>query len=128
VKLLLDTNVFLWMISGTSLPARVTDAIGDPANELLLSVVSPWEMQIKSSKGNLELAAPVRQVVEAELQRGLVTLLPITLAHIEALSALPDHHRDPFDRLLIAQTLQENLTLVSADREIKLYNVPTLWS
>ncbi len=90
-------------------------------------MVSPWEMQIKITLNKLILGKPLKEMIQLELDRGTFTLLPITLTHIDRLSTLPLLHRDPFDRLLIAQALTDNLTLITADRKIQQYPVDCLW-
>jgi PIN domain nuclease of toxin-antitoxin system len=110
-----------------ALPDRARRAIEDPANELFLSIVTPIELQIKVSLGKLTFSKSVREAVQFELDQGTFRLLPIALEHIDALAGLPAHHRDPFDRLLIAQAMHDGLTIVTADRLIPLYAVPTLW-
>lgn len=127
MNLLLDTSTLIMLVQGLPLPERARSAIESTPNRVLVSLVSPWEMQIKLGLKKLALQQPVRAIIKAQLAHGSFTLLPITLDHIEALSRLPDHHRDPFDRLLIAQALAEDLTLVSADREIARYPAPVLW-
>lgn len=99
----------------------------DASNELFLSLVSPWEMQIKSALGKLQLGKSVVELVRAELDRAAIQLLPIAIEHIDVLSRLPNHHRDPFDRLLIAQAIHDGLTLVSSDQTIARYAAPILW-
>jgi PIN domain nuclease of toxin-antitoxin system len=128
MRLLLDTHTFMFFVDRPDvLPPLARNALEDSTHELSLSVVSPWEMQIKSGLGKLSLSKPATDLVQAELDRGAIQLLPITLAHISALARLPGHHRDPFDRLLIAQAICENLTLVTGDDVIAKYSVPTLW-
>ena len=128
MKLLLDTHGFIFYIDRPdALPPPARAAIEDPANDLFLSLASPWEMQIKSTLGKLKLTKPAADLVQAELRRGAIQLLPITLQHIEALSRLPNHHRDPFDRMLVAQAIHEGLTIVTADQSIKKYAAPVLW-
>jgi len=128
VKLLLDTHTFIYFTTDPdALPARARTALADPSNDLLLSLASPWEMQIKINLGKLTLARPVGDLVQFELDRGSLSLLPITLAHIDALSRLPSHHRDPFDRILVAQSIHEGITIVTADRQLRLYPVSSLW-
>lgn len=109
------------------LPERARAAIVDPANTRYLSLASPWELQIKSSLRKFDFDKPIREIVQREVDTGTVVLLPITLDHIELLSRLPNHHRDPFDRLLIAQAMYEGLTLVTSDETIPKYAVPVLW-
>jgi PIN domain nuclease of toxin-antitoxin system len=128
VKLLLDTQAFILFTGDPgALPAKARAAVEDPENQLLLSLASPWEMQIKVGLGKLRLQKPPGELVRFEADRGAVTLLPISLAHIDELSHLPPLHRDPFDRMLIAQARCEGLTLVSGDASIRLYPVDWLW-
>lgn len=128
MKLLLDAHSFIYFVDRPdALPSAARAALEDPSNDLFLSLVSPWEMQVKSTLGKLQLSKPVVELVQAELDRAAIQLLPITLHHIDALSRLPDHHRDPFDRLLIAQAVHEGLTLVSSYRIIAKYAAPVLW-
>jgi PIN domain nuclease of toxin-antitoxin system len=128
MKLLLDTHSFIFYVDRPdALPSAARAALEDPSNDLFLSLVSPWEMQIKSTLGKLQLGKPVAELVQAELDRAAIQLLPITLHHIDAVSRLPNHHRDPFDRLLVAQAIHEGLTLVSSDQTITKYAAPVLW-
>jgi len=128
VKLLIDSNVFVFIVQQPDrIPARARDAIVDPANTRRLSLVTPWELQIKASLGQFEFSNSIREIVQREVDNGTIELLPITLAHIDLLANLPLHHKDPFDRLLIAQAQIEGLTLVTADRAIALYDIPRLW-
>lgn len=128
MRLLLDTHAFLWWVEGApALPARARAAIADADNECLLSLVSAWEMAIKSGLGKLKLAMPVeRYVVEQVAANGFRTL-EMRLAHIGRVKSLPWHHRDPFDRLLIAQALEEDLPMVTADVAFRKYGVRRIW-
>ena len=99
----------------------------EPSNELLLSLVSIWEIQLKAQLGKLQLRTALPQVI-ADQQRNGVTLLPITLPHIFALQTLPLHHKDPFDRLLIAQAQSEDASLLSKDSEFAGYRVSVIWA
>lgn len=128
MRLLLDTHTFLWWDNEPSkLPENVYDLCQNPSNELLLSLVSVWEIQIKAQLGKLQLRTALAKVIADQQQNG-VTLLPITLSHILALQSLPPHHRDPFDRLLIAQAQMEGATLLSKDGEFSGYTVSVIWS
>jgi PIN domain nuclease of toxin-antitoxin system len=128
MKLLLDTQTFIFYVDRPdALPSAARVALEDPGNDLLLSIAAPWEMQIKSTLGKLQLSKPPAEFVQAELDSGAIQLLPIALAHINVLPQLPTLHRDPFDRLLIAQATHENLTIVTGDETIARYPVPTLW-
>lgn len=128
MKRLLDTQSFIYFVDRPDeLPSAARTAIEDSTNELFVSLVSPWKMQIKATLGKLELGKPPAALVQAELDRAAIELLPITLDHIDALSRLPNHHRDPFDRLLVAQAIHEGLTIVSSDQAIAKYGAPVLW-
>ncbi len=128
MRLLLDTHAFIHFTTDPdALPAVARFALEDPSNELVLSIASPWEMQIKVGLGKLGLRRLPGELVQFELDRGALSLLPITLAHVNEVSRLPPHHRDPFDRILIAQAIHEGLTLVTADRQVRLYPVRCLW-
>jgi PIN domain nuclease of toxin-antitoxin system len=116
MKLLLDTHAFIWLDSNPSrLSEQVRLLLQDSNNTLLLSAVSIWEMQIKTQMGKLQLSLPLAEVVETQQQANMIEILPVSLSHVLALEHLPFHHKDPFDRLLIAQANIENATLVSQD-------------
>jgi PIN domain nuclease of toxin-antitoxin system len=128
MRLLLDTHVLIWWESDPDqLSTRAADALTDTDNTLLLSLVSLWEMQIKIGLGKMTLSGSLPNVVARQQSENQLTLLPITTAHIYALENLDDHHRDPFDRLLVAQASQDDLTLVTADPKVQAYDVNTLW-
>lgn len=121
--LLLDTHVFLWWrMDDARLGADVRRAIAD-ADTVYVSAASAWEAAIKASLGKLELPDSVRKGA----QESGFDELPIRVAHAEAAAALPAHHRDPFDRMLVAQALVEGLVLVTHDRQLEPYGVPVLW-
>jgi PIN domain nuclease of toxin-antitoxin system len=121
VRLLLDTHVLIWWDEGARLSAKATNAIQE-AEQVYVSAASAWEIAIKASLGRLTTS---RWVVEAVVESGFEEL-PVRLAHAEAVQALPWHHRDPFDRLLVAQTAAEGLTLVTRDPAFKRYGVKTI--
>jgi PIN domain nuclease of toxin-antitoxin system len=128
VKLLLDTHAFLWMLQAPEkLPAKVVQAHNDPANALFVSVASLWEIQIKTAIGKLELDVPLAQIVREQLQGDRFSLLDIRAEHVLELGALPQHHGDPFDRMMIAQARAEKLPLVSIDRVFTQYPVEIFW-
>lgn len=128
VKLLLDTHAFILFTGDPdALPKKARMALEEPDNELLLSVVSPWELQIKVGLDKLRLQKSPRDLVQFEVDRGTVKLLPVSLAHVDELSRLPSIHRDPFDRMLIAQARSEGLALVSGDGHVRLYPVDCMW-
>jgi len=127
MKLLLDTHIFLWYISADSqLPESFRNAIRDPSNEVNLSVASVWEAVIKHSLGKLPLPAPPADYLLAQRVAHEISSLPIEEEAFQFLAALPPLHRDPFDRILVAQALQRKLTLVTVDDAIRLYSVPLL--
>src|SRR5260370_39432980 len=107
-------------------PAGKTLTLEDEANELLLSVASVWEMQIKIQLGKLKLSLPLKDLVKNQQETNGITVTPVALAHVLALDALPFHHKDSFDRLLIAQSMEEDLTLVTADSQFSAYSVKVL--
>jgi PIN domain nuclease of toxin-antitoxin system len=128
MRLLLDSQAFILLLQQPqALPPAARDAMVDPDNEMFLSVVTPIELQIKVNLRKLSFAQSVREHVQFEIDRGTFKLLPLTLDHVDSLSRLPDHHRDPFDRVLIAQAMHENLIIVTGDETIARYPVPVIW-
>jgi PIN domain nuclease of toxin-antitoxin system len=127
MRLLLDTHVFLWYITADpSLPAAFRAAIQDPANQVFLSVASVWEAVIKYRLGKLPLPASPEQYLPRQRELHRIVSLPIEEEALAHLAKLPDLHRDPFDRILVAQALQHDLTLVTADDAVKAYPVKLL--
>lgn len=128
MKLLLDTHAFIWWYNEPDrLPQQVLSACQDTSNSLVLSVASVWEMQIKSQLGKLRLNAPLTEIIRHQQEQNQLQILPITLPAVFALSDLPMHHRDPFDRLLIAQAKVDQLQLVSNDGQFQHYPVSIFW-
>lgn len=127
-RLLIDTHVFLWWVNDApDLTATARLAISDADNECYLSIASCWEMAIKSSLGKLSLAKPLERFVSEQLRANNFTLLNIELRHAAKVEKLPFHHRDPYDRLLIAQAITEKLIIVAADSAFSAYGVKILW-
>ncbi len=128
MKYLLDTHTFLW-ISGDSdrLSQTVVDLCCSGEHTFYLSMASPWEMQIKSQLGKLSLTAPLDELINKNQQENNIQLLPIELAHITYLQRLPAHHKDPFDRIIIAQAIIEGLTVITVDHAFDDYAVPIIW-
>lgn len=128
MRLLLDTHVLLWWHDQ---PARLTetayDAINDPGNDVFISVVNGWEIQIKAQLGKLMLPKPLNIILQEEQATNGFRLLSVTIEHVYALDSLPLHHRDPFDRFLIAQAHQGDLTLVTHDPKLSPYSISLLW-
>ena len=131
MRLLLDTHTFLWLADGDArLSAPVTGLLADPANELLLSVVSVWEIAIKVNIGKLVLSRPYPAYIADAVAGYRLTMLPIAQDDCDFYSTLPfplPKHRDPFDRMLIAQASVEGLTIVTRDPHFPDYGVPILW-
>jgi PIN domain nuclease of toxin-antitoxin system len=128
MRLLLDTHALLWWVEDDErLSAGARKAIASASAECHVSLVSAWEMAIKSQLGKLKLATPVRQYFPSQLAANGFAQLDIAFRHVARVEALEFHHRDPFDRLLVAQALEEKLTLVSADAVFDRYGVKRVW-
>jgi PIN domain nuclease of toxin-antitoxin system len=124
MKLLLDTSALLWWRDASPrLSSSAGDAISDPENDIVVSIVSFWEIAIKRARGKLRFLQDFELVMAEEA----FDLLPITFAHLRALETLPLRHRDPFDRLLIAQSIAEDLPVVTNDKAFALYDARMLW-
>lgn len=125
-RLLLDTHALIWVLSNPRrLPARVAKRIRDPETDVYVSAASTWEIAIKAALRKID--ANIADVVRA-MRAVSFDELPVTIAHTVRLGTLPDHHRDPFDRLLVAQAVEERLTIVTHDPLIARYDVPRLWA
>ena len=128
MKVLLDTHAFLWLIQGDERVSREAEAIFlERDNELFFSTASYWEICIKQSLGRLGLTFGWQEILNTELAVNSVSWLDIKKAHCQGLLHLPQHHGDPFDRLLISQAVAENMVLLSADANIGKYSVKTVW-
>ncbi|MER3404540.1 MAG: PIN domain nuclease [Chloroflexota bacterium] len=128
MKLLLDTHTFLWYIAGSpqlSTTARLL--IEDPTNETFISIASLWEMAIKIGIGRLSLAAPFEVLIPQQISLNGFRVLDILINHLTRIISLLLHHRDPFDRLLIAQAMSESMSIVSADAAFDQHPVTRLW-
>jgi len=127
VALLLDTHAFLWFVSGDrKLPASVRDKIKDINQPCFLSAASLWEITVKKQLGKLVLNISLEELFEF-IERNQIEIIQITLDHLVTLLKLPNHHSDPFDRLIISQAISENLILLSRDKEITKYIVKHQW-
>jgi PIN domain nuclease of toxin-antitoxin system len=128
VKLLLDTHVFLWWNDASPrLSRRASELIASPDNTLYLSVVSAWEMVLKIGTGKLKLPSAAAVYIPARLSHYRIELLPLDLDHVLAAETLRMHHRDPFDRMLVAQAAVEGLPILTHDPQIRRYAVETVW-
>jgi len=128
VNVLLDTHAFLWAVTGDrrlSSPARAL--IEDGENQVFLSAVSMWEIVLKAKAGKLHMEGSVAKMLEEQMRQARILPLAIHPAHVLRVAALPPIHKNPFDRLLIAQAQAENLALVSQDPEIRRYTVQVIW-
>jgi PIN domain nuclease of toxin-antitoxin system len=128
MKVLLDTHTFLWLVTnGRQLSPLAKELFLDDHNELYLSAVTGFEIAVKYSLGKLRLTEPPSQFIQHRLIANNLLELPIAMVHTTILEALPLHHRDPFDRLLIAQAMHEKMPLLSADQQLSAYPVERLW-
>ncbi len=128
MRLLLDTHVFLWWIEDASALSRKARAvIANPENQCLLSLVSSWEMAIKLSLGKLKLPDAIERFVPDQLAANGFSQLPIDFRHVARVATLAFHHRDPFDRLLVAQAIEEKLPIITSDPLFAKYGVKRIW-
>ena len=128
MDLLFDTHSFIWWADEpTKLSATALTGLEDESNRLFLSDVSIWEMQIKVQLGKMKLKLPLRDLLESQQRNNKVEILPIKTEHILALDNLAFHHKDPYDRLLVAQGIIEDFTIVTVDSEFAAYRATLLW-
>ena len=128
MRILLDTHTFLWWITADHrLSQRSIELISDGNNELLFSAASGWEIAIKVGLGRLDVPDPLDRFISEQLFRNHIGVLPVQLSHALQVVALPQFHRDPFDRLLVAQAQVEELSLLSSDKRLAEYVVDVLW-
>lgn len=129
MRLLLDTHVLLWAHAQRSrIPPSVWELLDDLSNELLLSAASSWEIAVKYAAGRLPLPQPPARYVPERMRNSGIVGLPVDHAHALEVAVLPHHHRDPFDRLLVAQARVEGLPLLTADRRLEPYDVELVWA
>ena len=128
VSLLLDTNVVIWTLStDNKISTRARRAMSRAPVELSVSIVSVWEIVLKYQTGKLRFEAAFKEVADKILYESDWNILPMSPEHLSALAALPMMHKDPFDRMLVAQARHEGLTILTPDEQIRKYDVPTLW-
>jgi PIN domain nuclease of toxin-antitoxin system len=128
MRLLLDTHALIWwLIGASSLSGPARSAIDDPENDVFVSAVSTWEIATKHRLGKLPIASHIMQDLSAAIAEQDFICLSITLRHGQIAGALPGPHRDPFDRMLIAQAMLENLVLISNEQSFDAYGVARLW-
>jgi len=127
MQLLLDTHTFIWFINGdSSLPKKIVNEIKNLNNQCLISIASIWEIAIKSKLNKLSLSADFDKILDF-LDQNQIEILPISFDHIIKLNELDFYHRDPFDRILIAQGISENLTILTKDQNFSFYKVKAIW-
>jgi PIN domain nuclease of toxin-antitoxin system len=128
MRVLIDTHIFIWYIQNSErLPSSIATYINDGRNDILLSIASVWEMAIKQSTGKLNLGLPYASFIAEQMRLNSIELLSLRLYHLEVVTTMPFHHRDPFDRILIAQAMLENIGIVSADSIFSSYPVQRIW-
>lgn len=128
MRLLLDTHTFLWWVEDApALSKKARQAVANPDNECLLSLVSCWEMAIKLRLGKLKLANRIERFIPEQLSVNGFRQLEIDFRHVARVATMPFHHRDPFDRLLVAQAKEEKLAIVSANAVFQKYGVKRIW-
>jgi len=128
MRVILDSHTLIWAADDQSkLTTKALGVIQNPLNDRLISAATIWEISIKVGKGRLPLSLPYRRWIEKAIADLCLTILPIEIHHAERQTILPFHHRDPFDRLLAAQSLAENLPLVSGDAVFDAYGVARVW-
>jgi len=127
MKAILDTHAFLWWLAGDARMSRHARDIIVRSNDLFLSIASIWEILIKVQSGKLDFPRPAGPYLLSKMAENRIKTLPISVDHLLALERLPMHHRDPFDRMLIAQSIEENMPLVTADPLMELYSVDRIW-
>jgi PIN domain nuclease of toxin-antitoxin system len=127
MQFLLDKHTFIWFINGdSSLPNKIIDEIKNLKNHCFISIASIWEIAIKCKLNKLSLNADFNRILDF-LDQNQIEILPISFDHIVKLNELDFHHRDPFDRILIAQGISENLTILTKDQNFSFYKTKTLW-
>jgi PIN domain nuclease of toxin-antitoxin system len=127
MRALLDTHTFLWAISKDKKLSRRAGELFIGPSDLWLSVASIWEILIKVQIGKMPLPEPAGPYIVKKMAENKIEALPVSLDHVLQVEALPVHHSDPFDRILIAQSLEEKLPLVTGDRAFSLYPIELIW-
>ncbi len=129
MKVLLDTCAFLWLVTNDTghLTETATGTFLDGDNEIFFSIVSAWEISIKAGIGKLDVPLPVHNFLTEQIRLNELSVLPVELSHVTKVSELPFHHKDPFDRLLIAQAMIEGIPILTGDSLFDAYKVRTIW-
>ncbi|NET00111.1 MAG: type II toxin-antitoxin system VapC family toxin [Sphaerospermopsis sp. SIO1G1] len=125
---LIDTHTFIWYVTDDSrISNQVLEVINDENNQIFLSIASIWEIGIKHGLGKLNFNVPFETFITQQMSINDFILLDIKITHITVVAKLPFHHRDPFDRILIAQAIVENIPIISADRKFDAYPIQCIW-
>lgn len=128
MKILLDTHAFLWLVTDSDfLSKKAKQLFLDENNEIFLSLASIWELAIKSSIGKITFKKPFEKFISDQLSQNSILELDVNIYHLIQVESLPFYHRDPFDRLIIAQALEENLIILSKDEAFDAYGIQRLW-
>ena len=128
MELLLDTHVLIWWsLDSAKLSRKVYELLTDPENTHIISIASVWEIQVKVQLGKLDLDGKLPELITHQKQVNNLQILPIDLTHVYALENLPNQHRDPFDRIMIAQAIVEKMPFLSADKVFDLYPIERVW-
>jgi PIN domain nuclease of toxin-antitoxin system len=128
MKLLLDTHTFLWFVDGnTNISSNALTLIENSSNDLYLSIASIWEIAIKVSIGKLRIAQPLEVFIPNQLSQNSISALSISVEHATHVASMEHHHRDPFDRMLVAQATVEQMPVISKDAALDAYGITRLW-
>jgi PIN domain nuclease of toxin-antitoxin system len=128
MELLLDTHVLIWWsLDSVKLSRKVYELLTNPENTHIISIASVWEIQVKVQLGKLDLDVKLPELIAHQQQVNNLQILPIDLTHIYAIENLPNQHRDPFDRIMIAQAMVEEVPFLSADKVFDLYPIERVW-
>ncbi len=127
MKAILDTHAFLWALAGDARMSRHARDVFAGSADLFLSMASIWEILIKVQSGKLKFPRPAGPYMLSRLAENRIKTLPISIDHLLAFERFPMHHRDPFDRMLIAQSIEQNLPVITADPLFKAYPVQVIW-
>ncbi len=128
MRLLLDAHAFLWWVRGDDrLPEATSRIIADPSSQVSISAVTVWELVIKERLGRLRLDGPAVELLPFAIERDGFAVLPVEMRHALGIASLPPIHGDPFDRMLVAQAMEDSLTLVTGERMLQTYPVDHIW-
>ena len=128
MRFLLDSHAFLWWLDGSAnISEAARSVLRVRKNEIFVSLACVWEMAVKTSLGKLRLALPFERFMTENLGRNTFTLFPVEFRHVLGVASLPFHHRDPFDRLLVAQSIEDEIPVISADTIFDRYGAQRIW-